>query len=290
MNTPFARSKSIALLRLARPEILIGGIAAYLLGTSIGISIQGSFSLFHFLVGFLLTEIANLSAHFFDEYADLDTDTLTRRTIMTGGSGVLPAGLQPPSTALRMGTGFAALAVVLILLFAFFSWIPWVSALVVLFGLLGGWAYSMKPLQLERRGLAEVTNGFIGGMLMPLMGLTVQTGSLTLQNASVLLPVFLIVTTDLLGIHWPDREADLAVGKRTLAGLLGDRMPFLFGALVVVAYGLSFWLAPVQVALVTLLVLPFQIWALVMFRKSSSPAYASAAMGTYLIAYGIGWL
>lgn len=46
-------------------------------------------------LGLLITEITNLVAHYAGEYADVDIDLLTRRTIFSGGSGVLPSVVAP---------------------------------------------------------------------------------------------------------------------------------------------------------------------------------------------------
>ena len=38
---------------------------------------------------------AILMGHYANEYADVDTDSLTKRTLYSGGSGVLPSGIVP---------------------------------------------------------------------------------------------------------------------------------------------------------------------------------------------------
>jgi 1,4-dihydroxy-2-naphthoate octaprenyltransferase len=84
--------KALALVRMGRPNILPGGILAYSLGAAMGYGQHGVFDWGLFGLGLLITELTNLVAHYADEYGDVDTDSLTRRTVFSGGSGVLPAG------------------------------------------------------------------------------------------------------------------------------------------------------------------------------------------------------
>lgn len=286
--------KSKAFLGLGRPSILLGGILAFSLGTAMGAAETGSLKWLPLLAGFLVTEAANLAAHYADEYADIDTDTLTRRTAFSGGSGILPAGLVPPSWALHAAQFLVFLTVILSVLFTARGWISVHAAVIALVGLVGGWFYSMKPLQLERRGLAEITNGFIGGFLMPLMGYTVQVGAPSFNAVFFLLPVFLIVTADLLGVHWPDRAADEAVGKRTLALILGSNTPCVYGSIIIFAYLLLFLqagrLLPLPLIFAVSFAIPFNLWAGIQFSRSASPAPASISMGAFLLAATAGWI
>lgn len=144
-------------------------------------------------LGLLITITANLVAHYADEYADVDTDSLTQRTPFSGGSGVLPEGLVPPSWALRTALGFGVLTVFLALGAVIAGWLSPHILWIVGLGMLGGWFYCMPPLALERRGVGELDNALIGGILMPLMGYTVQVQQPDVPAALALIPIFLIV-------------------------------------------------------------------------------------------------
>ncbi len=254
----------------------------------------GTFDWYRAAIGLLITEIANLPAHYADEYADVDTDTLTRRTSFSGGSGVLPSGVVPPAWALYAGLAFNALAVILTAWFIAAGTLSWHVAWIVGLGLLGGWFYSMSPLALERRGLGELTNALLGSILMPLMGYTVQTGAPSVSAVLALVPIFCIVMVGLLGVHWADRPADAAVGKRSLPVIAGERTRYLHYAFTALAYlttiGLTGSVLPHQVTAAFLLTLPVSAWAVFTFGRQHSPLPSSLAMMVTLCATTAGWI
>jgi 1,4-dihydroxy-2-naphthoate octaprenyltransferase len=91
--------------------------------------------------------------------------------------------------------------------------------LVIALGLLGvflGVAYSAKPLHLNARGLGELAVG-IGFGVLPVVGAAwLQSGTFGLDSFLISLPPSFWVLNILLINEIPDREADAAVGKRTL--------------------------------------------------------------------------
>lgn len=287
-------TRLFALVRMARPLILPGGMLAYALGAAMAYGHSGSFDWGRAAAGFLVTELANLMASYVDEYADVDTDSLTRRTWFSGGSGVLPAGLVPPRWALWAGLVSGGLAVGFTALFITGGVLSPHAAWIVGLGLLGGWLYSMPPVCLERRGLGELDNALLGGVLMPLMGYTAQTGRPTPAAILALLPILTMVLVNLLGVHWADREADAAVGKRSLVVLAGRHARLLHHALIAVSYLLVLVLAgrvlPIPVVVALLATAPVSLWAAVMFGRQPSPVPSAAAMVAAIVAAGAGWI
>ncbi|HSJ59163.1 MAG TPA: prenyltransferase [Anaerolineae bacterium] len=283
-----------ALVRMARPTTLPGGILAYVVGAAMGYGHAGSFDWGLAAVGLVVTEVTNLVASYADEYADVDTDTLARRTRFSGGSGVLPAGIVPAAWALRAAALSAGASVLLTTaLIAAGVLSPHVAWIVGL-GLVGGWFYAMPPVQMERRGLGEIDNALIGGILMPLMGYTVQVGRPSLDAFLALLPVFLLVLANLLGVHWPDREADAAVGKRSLVVIAGEKVRPLHHALVATSYLLALALTgpvlPVAVTAGLVCALPLNVWSTVTLARQRSTVPSAVAMAGSLALAAAGWV
>jgi hypothetical protein len=83
----------VGLLRMSRPGPLVAALLAWLLGASILYGKGSRFGLSSFVLGFASVLMVILSLHYANEYADYETDSLTRRTLYSGGSGVLPSGL-----------------------------------------------------------------------------------------------------------------------------------------------------------------------------------------------------
>jgi 1,4-dihydroxy-2-naphthoate octaprenyltransferase len=283
-----------AMAWMARPLFVPSGILAYGLGTAMGYWCLGSLDWGRGLAGLVVTELAHLVAHYANEYADVDTDALARRTWFSGGSGVLPAGLVPAAWARRTAMVLAVLALVLTAALIVAGVLPPPTAWIVGLGLAGGWFYSMPPLRLERRGLGELDTALVGGILMPLMGYTVQVGRPTLAAAVALLPIFALALMSLLGIHWADRDADAAVGKRSLAVIAGERARLLHRGLLVASYllvlVLTGWILPIPVTVALLLTLPVSLWAAVSFARRPWPLPNALAMATAMAAAAAGWV
>jgi 1,4-dihydroxy-2-naphthoate octaprenyltransferase len=283
-----------AMVWMARPLFVPSGVLAYGLGAAMGYWRLGSLEWGRAVAGLVVTEVAHLVAHYANEYADVDTDTLALRTWFSGGSGVLPAGLVPAAWARRTAIVLALLALVLTAAFIAAGLLPLPTAWIVALGLAGGWFYSMPPLQLERRGLGEIDTALVGGILMPLMGYTVQVGHPTLPAALALLPIATLALMSLLGIHWTDRTADAAVGKRSLAVIAGGRARLLHRALLVASYllvlALTGWIFPLPVAAALLLTLPLSLWATVTFARRHSPLPNALAMAAAMAAAAAGWI
>ena len=89
------------------PFVLLAGVLAYLVGLAYAWFRVGSIDAIAAVYGLLVLMTATMMGHYADEYADLDTDSITRRTWFSGGSGVLPEGRLPPEVRATHGVGHA---------------------------------------------------------------------------------------------------------------------------------------------------------------------------------------
>ncbi len=284
----------LAWVRMSRPAILPAGIMAYSLGLAMGFAGAGQIRWTPALAGLTVMLLANLMAHFADEYADQDTDSLTRRTAFTGGSGVLPSGALPPAAALHAARLFLGLALGSAAVFYAASVLPIACVALALVGSVGGWVYSMPPLALERRGWGEIDNAALGGFVMPLMGYASQVGQVSLEAVLALVPMAALVLLNLLGTHWPDRLADAQVGRRSLVVVLGQRARRAHHALVLAIYLGVILLTgrglPAAVAIGIYFSLPVAIWAAWVYGRQESPVPSSMAMVVGFVGASAGWL
>lgn len=81
----------LALFKMGRFFVLVAGLIAYALVLSIAQHDIGFLNLFKATIGFTILISANLAAHYANEYAYVDTYSLTHRTWFSGGNGVLPS-------------------------------------------------------------------------------------------------------------------------------------------------------------------------------------------------------
>jgi 1,4-dihydroxy-2-naphthoate octaprenyltransferase len=281
----------LALVKMGRPFILVSGLIAYFLGLSIAYHDLGTIYLLPALMGLLILVLATLMAHYANEYADVDTDTITRPTWVSGGSGVLPSGIIPQQWALWAAVILALFTLIVTFLTFFWSILSIQGVFIVLVGMLGGWFYSMPPLQLERTIWGELDNAFLGGYLMPLIAYIPQVGMASFNMFLILTPIFLAVLVNLLGVHWLDREADAQVGKNTLVVRLAERVPMVHLGLTILIYIFTLALQsliPWQVVVGIFLTIPLAIWINIKFRPT--PAYSSILMSAVMILAAMGWI
>lgn len=245
------------------------------------------------VAGLLALLPTTLAVHYANEYADADTDARTEPTPFSGGSGALrQTGLARSflGRATAVATGLAV--AVLVALSA--GPLPADAAVVLAAILVSGLGYSLPPLALVRRGVGEVVNAALGGLLLPVYG-AATLGAPTAAAALAVLPFTLLVGCNLLATHWPDRSADAAVGKRTLAVRWAPpRLRRVYAGLAVGAGVVTAWLwlrgtLPVPVAVAHLLPLPALVYGGTVLTRQRSPLPAVAAMVTLALATTAAW-
>jgi len=288
------RGRLRALWLASRPNQIALIAVVYLLGVGMGRTLTAtSLSWLSVAVGGAVLLPVALGVHYANEYADVETDRLTERTPFSGGSGAIErTGIE------RVSLGrAAAVATVLGLAGAFLTWLTGrlsVDALALLSGIaVAGLAYSLPPAALVRRGVGELTNAVLGGALLPLYGVAVS-GRVTVTAVVSVVPFTVLVGCNLLATHWPDRNADAAVGKRTLAvrwSPRGLRRAYwlLAGAAVLSTVGLAGPVLPVPVAAAQAVALPALLWGGLVLTRQRSPFPAVLAMVLHAGASTVAW-
>lgn len=243
--------------------------------------------------GLLVLVPATAAIHYANEYADYETDRLTASTRFSGGSGALHrTGIDRRFLARATGAALvagalAALAVRLTV------GLPVDAAAILVAGTVLGLGYSLPPVAFVRRGGGEIVNALLGGFLLPQYGVAV-VGTPTLETSLAVVPFTLVVGCNLLATHWPDREADAAVGKLTVAVRWSPvRLRVTYAVLAVCAAVLVVllleWSLPLLVALAHLPALPFLVWGGVVLTRQRSPFPAVAAMVVLAASTTVAW-
>lgn len=231
-----------AFVRLTRPLFLSGGVLLYALGAALA---EGPIDWSRYFAGQAMVTAIQLTAQYANEYFDLDADRLvgSRRTWLTGGSGVLAAGRLAPVVALRAArvTTIASLGLI--------GWVAissgW-AAIVGILALAGAWAYSAPPVRLVATPFGITTSSLIVAVLTPLVGGLLRGPFTDSRFLPVTLVLLLIHHAMLLAFEKPDADSDAAAGKRTLTVRVGPRVAGrLHAGLLALAYT---YLAVVAVA------------------------------------------
>jgi 1,4-dihydroxy-2-naphthoate octaprenyltransferase len=206
----------LAFVKLSRPHFLLGGALLFALGSAAA----GDISWFDYALGQAMVTSMQITAHFVNEYADLEADrAVDRRTVFSGGSGVLVSGDLQPEVAVRAAWASTTIGVILAALVAGGS--PLAAGL-GLIALAVSWGYSMPPIRLLGTGWGELVASLVVVVAVPVTGWAVQqapASSALWWAAGILLPVHMAM---MLAFELPDIESDTATGKRVLGVRLGE--------------------------------------------------------------------
>jgi 1,4-dihydroxy-2-naphthoate polyprenyltransferase len=254
----------IALVKLGRPQFLVGGFVLYALGGALAVAGGAAFDPTRYAWGQLVVTATQLMTHYANDYFDLEADRANRTpTRWSGGSRILPDGALAPQVALRASRLLLVIAAGAALMMSRRVGLGPLLLSAAMIGL--AWGYSAPPLRLCARGLGELTTALVVTLLVPLFGYDLQAGALAA-------PIFLAAALPcalqfamLLAIELPDAAGDAAVGKRTLVVRLGA-LPAarLYAGTTLAAFGALPLLAraglPARVAAAPLLLAPIAIW------------------------------
>jgi 1,4-dihydroxy-2-naphthoate octaprenyltransferase len=209
----------------------------YGLGVASGVGI----TLGEYLLGQLMVSSAQVTAHYVNEYADVEADYLVdNRTFFSGGSGVLVEGHVTPQVALK--AAWASTAVALGSAVAVWQISP-AAALLGCFALIVSWAYSMPPVRLLNTGWGELVTSIVVTVVVPLIGLSVTRSSATSELSwvvAVLLPVHVAM---MLVFESPDAITDRRAGKTVLAVRFGEPRTLVLIFALYLLSGSVAWLA-----------------------------------------------
>ena len=208
-----------------RPKFLTASVLPVLVGTAWGAASGAGLDGLAFGLALLATVCVHAAANVFndvgDELGGSDRDNAERIYPYTGGSRFIQNGVMSLRAMLALS---AALALIALALGAALAMLK--GPVVVWLGLAGislGLCYSLPVVQLSGRGVGEAAIAVAFGVLPVCGAAWLQSGTFAGAAAWLAVPVSMWVAAILLINEVPDRTADAAAGKRTLAVRLGER-------------------------------------------------------------------
>jgi 1,4-dihydroxy-2-naphthoate polyprenyltransferase len=193
-------------------------------------------------------------------------DTTTKRTKLSGGTGVLPEKLLTPRAVYLAGVVFLILGASI---GAYFVAIRGVTIAVILsFAVIAIYFYSTR---IVNAGLGEISVGIKGAMIV-LGTLYVQYPILDSAALYVGIIIGILSATVLYVNSFPDYEADKAKGRRTLVILLGKRKAsymfpiFLIATFVMIVIGIPLGFTRMY-SLISLASIPLAIKSMLQVKK-----------------------
>jgi len=217
-------------LRIIRIRFLLASVIAVSVGLAFFWYHGNSIDFFSALLTFAGVVSLHASVDLLNDYWDFKRgiDTLTKRTKMSGGTGVLPEGLLKPKSVYTAGIIFLILGASIGAYFVIIDGI--VIAAILIFAILSIYFYSTKIVD---SGLAE--------FFVALKGSLIVVGTYFIQanqfDYSVILAGIIIGVLSSLVLFiasFPDYEADKSKGRKTLVIVTGKKTA-----------SIIFWIFPV---------------------------------------------
>jgi 1,4-dihydroxy-2-naphthoate polyprenyltransferase len=271
----------------ARPRTLPAAVAPVLVGTGTAAALDG-FRPVPALLAMAVALALQVAVNYANDYSDgrrgTDADRVGPMRLV--GSGAASARQVLVAAALS----FAVAAVAGLTLAALSSW--WLVAVGAVC-IVAAWTYTGGPIPYGYRALGEVFV-FVFFGLVAVVGTTfAQTRTVEGLAFAAAVPVGLLIVAILVVNNLRDIDGDAAVGKRTLAVLLGDRATrSFFTALLVVPFAVIAAIGVVRPwALLGLLAAPLAVRpVLTVLAGGRGPALITALAGTGLLTLATGVL
>jgi 1,4-dihydroxy-2-naphthoate octaprenyltransferase len=194
-------------------------------------------------------------------------DTKTKRTKMSGGTGVLPEGLLKPSSVYRAGIVFLIIGSVIGSYFVITHGI--IIGVILGFAILSIYFYSTKIVD---SGLGEFFVAVKGSMIV-IGTFFIQSGEITIESILGGIVVGVLSSLVLFIASFPDHDADKSKGRKSLVIAVGkEKAAKLFWIFPLISYvaiiiGVSTNLFPL-VSLITLVTIPLMIKSGLGLRKN----------------------
>ncbi len=256
-------------LRVIRVRFLLASVIAVSVGLAINWHQNSIVDPLDAVLIFAGVMALHASVDLLNDYWDYKRgiDTVTKRTKMSGGTGVLPEGLLKPSSVYRAGIGFLILGSVIGFYFIFTDGI--IIAAILGFAILSIYFYSTKIVD---SGLAEFFVAVKGTMIV-LGTYFIQSNQITIESILGGIVVGILSSLVLFIASFPDHDADKSKGRKTLVIVVGkEKATSLFWVFPAISYsviilGISIGVFPI-LSLITLFSIPLMVKAGLGLKKN----------------------
>ena len=246
--------------RVIRVRFLLASVIAVSAALSLNWWLNSSIDIFDAVLTFAGVLALHASVDLLNDYWDFKRgiDTITKRTKMSGGTGVLPEGLLEPSTVYRAGILFLIIGSLIGSYFVFTDGIT--IAVILGFAILSIYFYSTKIVD---SGLGEFFVAVKGSMIV-IGTFFIQSGQITMESILAGVVVGVLSSMVLFIASFPDHDADKSKGRKTLVISVGkQKAAKLFWIFPIISYsailvGVSIGLFP-EFSLICFLSIPLMI-------------------------------
>lgn len=252
-------------LRVIRIRFLLASVIAVSVGLSINWWQNSTLGVFEAVLTFAGVMALHASVDLLNDYWDFKRgiDTVTKKTKMSGGTGVLPEGLLKPKSVYRAGILFLVIGTSIGSYFVITDGI--IIAVILGFAIVSIYFYSTKIVD---SGLAEFFVAVKGTMIV-LGTFFIQTNNVSFESILGGIIVGTLSSLVLFIASFPDHDADKSKGRKTLVIALGKQRAATF-----------FWIFPVISYLIIAMGVLFEIFPLLsMITFASVPLVIKGGLG-----------
>lgn len=258
-------------LRVIRIRFLLASVIAVSVGLAITWHQNIAIDPFDVILTFAGVLALHASVDLLNDYWDYKRgiDTATKRTKMSGGTGVLPEGLLKSSSVYRAGIVFLILGTIIGSYFVLTDGIT--IAIILAFAILSIYFYSTKIVD---SGLAEFFVAVKGTMIV-IGTYFIQSNQITTESILGGMVVGVLSSFVLFVASFPDYDADKSKGRKTLVIAVGKQKAtvlfWVFPAIsyLVITIGVYFGVFPL-LSLVALTSAPLMIRTGLQLKKNFS--------------------
>ena len=203
--------------RIIRLRFLLASVIAVSVGAAMNWWLNQSIGIFDLFLTFCGVLALHASVDLLNDYWDFKRgiDTLTPKTKMSGGTGVLPEGLLEPKSVYRVGIIFLVIGSIIGAYFVYTDGI--IIAIILGFAIISIYFYSTKIVD---SGLGEFFVAVKGSMIV-IGTFFIQSNTLTLEIVFGGITVGVLSSLVLFIASFPDHDADKSKGRKTLVIALG---------------------------------------------------------------------
>jgi len=255
--------------RVIRVRFLLASVIAVSVGLALNWWQNSSIDALDAILTFAGVLALHASVDLLNDFWDFKRgiDTKTKRTKMSGGTGVLPEGLLKPSSVYRAGIAFLIIGSVIGSYFVVTDGI--IIGIILGFAILSIYFYSTKIVD---SGLGEFFVAVKGSMIV-IGTYFIQSGQITIESILGGIVVGVLSSLVLFIASFPDHDADKSKGRKSLVIAVGkEKASKLFWIFPAVSYfaiiiGVSTNLFPLT-SLITFLTIPLMIKSGLGLRKN----------------------
>ena len=256
-------------LRVIRVRFLLASVIAVSVGLALTWRQNSSIDPLDAILIFAGVMALHASVDLLNDFWDFKRgiDTKTKRTKMSGGTGVLSEGLLKPSSVYRAGITFLIIGSVIGSYFVITHGI--IIGIILGFAILSIYFYSTKIVD---SGLGEFFVA-VKGSLIVIGTFFIQSGEITIESILGGIVVGVLSSLVLFIASFPDHDADKSKGRKSLVIAVGkEKAAKLFWIFPLISYitiiiGVSANLFPL-VSLITLVTIPLMIKSGLGLRKN----------------------